>query len=82
MNMCLLCERGLVCRNWPLQMILLLNGDIIDRHTKDATSYIDIKSEELRGILREVLKDVHGISLMVDKPAVSPSSYQREISSD
>jgi hypothetical protein len=63
-------------------MILLLNGDILDRHTKDATSYIDIKSEELRGILREVLKDVHGISLMVDKPTVRPSSYQREISSD
>ena len=59
-----------------------LNRDILDRHTKDAISYIDIKSEELRGILREVLKDVHGISLMVDKPTVRPSSYQREIPSD
>jgi hypothetical protein len=82
MNMCLLCERGLVSKNWPLQMILLLNGGILDRKTKDAISYIDIKSEELRGILREVLKDVHGISLMVDKPTVRPSSYQREIPSN
>jgi hypothetical protein len=62
-------------------MILLLNGDILDRDTKDATSYVDVKSEELRGILREVLKDVHGISLMVDKPTVYPS-YHREIPND
>jgi hypothetical protein len=63
-------------------MILLLNGGILDRKTKDAISYIDIKSEELRGILREVLKDVHSISLMVEKPIVRPSSYQRQIPSD
>ena len=79
--MCLLCERGLVSSNWPLQMILLLNKDILDRDTKDATSYADIKSEELRDILREVLKDVDGLSLMVDKPTVRPS-HQREIPSD
>ena len=79
MNMCLLCERGLTSRNWLLQILLLLNGGILDRHNKDATSYIDIKSEELQGILREVLKDVHSISLMVDKLTVRPSSYQREI---
>jgi hypothetical protein len=63
-------------------MILLFNGDILDRKTKDPMSYIDIKSEELRGILREVLKDVHDISLMVEKPTVRPSSYQRQIPSD
>jgi hypothetical protein len=63
-------------------MILLFNGDILDRKTKDAISYVDIKSEELRDVLREVLKDVHGISLMVDKPIVRPSSYQREIPDD
>jgi hypothetical protein len=79
MNMYSLCERGFVSRNWPLQMILLLNRNIIDRNTKDPTSYIDIKSEELRDNLREVLKDVHGNSLMVEKPTVRPSSYQREI---
>jgi hypothetical protein len=82
MNMCSLCERGLVSRNRPSQMILLFNGDILDRNTKDPISYIDIKLEELRGILREVLKDVHGISLMVEKPTVHPSSYQRQIPSD
>jgi hypothetical protein len=60
----------------------LFNKDILDRNTKDATSYVDIKSEELRDVLREVLKDVYGISLMVDKPTVRPSSYQREIPSD
>jgi hypothetical protein len=60
-------------------MILLFNGDILDWKTKDATSYIDIKSEELRSILREVLKDVYGISMVVEKPTVRPSSYQREI---
>jgi hypothetical protein len=32
-------------------------------------------------ILREVLKDVHGISLMVEKPTVRPSSHQREMPS-
>ncbi|PMD21103.1 P-loop containing nucleoside triphosphate hydrolase protein [Hyaloscypha hepaticicola] len=42
----------------------------IDRNTKDAISYVDIKSEELRDVLREVLKDVYGISLMVDKSTV------------
>lgn len=82
MNMCSLCERGLVSRNQSSQMILLFNGDILDRKTKDPMSYIDIKSEELRDILREVLKDVHGISLMVEKPTVRPSSYQRQIPSD
>jgi len=55
--------------------------DILDRSTKDAAFYVDIKSEELRDILREVLKDVHGISLMVEKPIVRPSSHQREITS-
>jgi hypothetical protein len=82
MNIYSLCERGLVSRNWPLQMILLLNGDVPDRDTKDPTSYVDIKAEELRDILREVLKDVYGISLMVEKPIVRPASFQREIPSD
>jgi hypothetical protein len=49
--------------------------DILDWSTKDAAFYVDIKSEELRDILREVLKDVYGISLMVEKPIIRPSSY-------
>jgi hypothetical protein len=56
--------------------------DILDRDNKDAAFYVDIKSEELRDILREILKDVHGISLMVEKPTVRPSSYGREIPSN
>jgi len=42
----------------------------IDKETKESTFHVDVKSEELRDILREVLKDVHGISLMEDKPTV------------
>jgi hypothetical protein len=34
------------------------------------TSYIDIKSEDLRDILREVLHDIKAVSLMEDKPSV------------
>ncbi len=34
------------------------------------TAYIDIKSEGLRDILRDVLKDVKWIRLGEDKPAV------------
>jgi len=50
------------------------NNNGLDKETKEPTFHIDIKSEELRDILREVLKDVYGISLMKDKPSVSLSS--------
>ena len=33
-------------------------------------SFIDIKSEGLRDILRDVLHDIKAISLMEDKPSV------------
>ncbi|KAI9748613.1 MAG: hypothetical protein M4579_007174 [Chaenotheca gracillima] len=42
----------------------------IDRMTKEPTCYVDIKSEELRDILRTILRDVSGISLVEDKPSV------------
>ncbi|KAG4427614.1 hypothetical protein IFR05_016902 [Cadophora sp. M221] len=42
----------------------------IDKDTKELTFYVDVNSEELRDILREVLKDVYGVSLMEDKPSV------------
>jgi hypothetical protein len=80
--MCLLYRRGLVSKNWPLQIILLFNKDILDRKTKDVISYVNIKSEELQDVLREVLKNVYSISLMVNKPTVRPSSNKREILSD
>jgi hypothetical protein len=43
----------------------------LDKETKEPTFHVDVKSEELRDILREVLKDVYGVSLMEDKPSVS-----------
>lgn len=47
-----------------------ING-FTDKDSKEATSYIDVKSEPLREILREVLWAVRAISLMEDKPSVS-----------
>ncbi|KAF2177301.1 hypothetical protein K469DRAFT_742614, partial [Zopfia rhizophila CBS 207.26] len=44
----------------------------VDKTTKDTTSYIDIKSEFLRDILREILRDVRGVSLAEDMPTVEP----------
>ncbi|KAI9790551.1 MAG: hypothetical protein M1816_005058 [Peltula sp. TS41687] len=45
----------------------------IERHkrNRDFSVFLDIKSECLRDILREVLKDVRGTSLREDKPTVS-----------
>jgi hypothetical protein len=42
----------------------------LERHSKEVTIYIDIKSEGLRDILRVVLHDIKAISLMEDKPSV------------
>ncbi|KAJ5752813.1 ATPase AAA-type core [Penicillium odoratum] len=42
----------------------------VDRNSEEVTPYIDIKSEDLRDILREVLHDVKAISLMEDKPSI------------
>jgi len=50
------------------------NNNSLDKKTKEPTFYIDIKSEELRDILREVLKDVYSVSLIEDKPSISLSS--------
>jgi len=44
--------------------------ELVDKTTKDTTSYIDIKSEYLRDILRETLQDVRGVSLAEDMPTV------------
>ncbi|KAF4628690.1 hypothetical protein G7Y89_g9463 [Cudoniella acicularis] len=49
----------------------------INRETKDPIFYIDIKSEDLRDVLREVLKDVYRISLLEDKPRKSPRFINR-----
>ena len=50
------------------------NNNSLDKETKEPTFYVDIKSEELRDILKEVLKDVYGVSLIEDKPSISLSS--------
>ncbi|OJD10372.1 hypothetical protein ACJ73_09821 [Blastomyces percursus] len=42
----------------------------IDNESKESTTYIDVKSEVLRDILREVLQDAKGVSLMEDKPSI------------
>ncbi|PKX91221.1 uncharacterized protein P174DRAFT_454055 [Aspergillus novofumigatus IBT 16806] len=43
----------------------------VDRNSNAVMTYVDIKSEGLREILRAVLQDVKAISLMEDKPSVS-----------
>ncbi|KKZ65599.1 hypothetical protein EMCG_08563 [[Emmonsia] crescens] len=42
----------------------------IDNESKESTTYIDVKSEVLRDILRGVLQDAKGINLMEDKPSI------------
>ncbi|KAL2695082.1 hypothetical protein AAEP93_004143 [Penicillium crustosum] len=42
----------------------------VDRNSDEVTSYIDIKSEGLRDILRVVLHDIKAISLLEDKPSI------------
>ncbi|KAJ6038269.1 uncharacterized protein N7446_005079 [Penicillium canescens] len=42
----------------------------VERNSEEVTPYIDIKSEGLRNILREVLHDIKAISLMEDKPSI------------
>ncbi|KAF7166805.1 hypothetical protein CNMCM6106_002503 [Aspergillus hiratsukae] len=42
----------------------------VERNSEEVTSYIDIKSDGLRDILRVVLHDIKAISLMEDKPSI------------
>jgi len=42
----------------------------LDWQNKYQKTYVDIKSIEIRTVLREVLKDVSGIGLREDKPTV------------
>lgn len=48
--------------------------DILDKKASTNTIYIDIKLEQLRDILRIVLKGVYRISAKEDKPLVSSPS--------
>ena len=47
-----------------------LSNTFIDKNTKETTSYIDVKSEPLREVLRDILRGVKAVSLMEDKPSV------------
>ncbi|EDN09608.1 predicted protein [Histoplasma mississippiense (nom. inval.)] len=42
----------------------------IDNESKESTSYIDVKSEVLRDILRGMLQYAKGVNLMEDKPSI------------
>ncbi|CAG8017779.1 unnamed protein product [Penicillium salamii] len=42
----------------------------VDRTSKQMVPFIDIKSEGLRDILRDVLHDIKAVSLMEDKPSI------------
>ncbi|KAJ5982626.1 hypothetical protein N7451_012726 [Penicillium sp. IBT 35674x] len=42
----------------------------VERISEEVTPYIDIKSEGLRDVLREVLHEIKTISLMEDKPSI------------
>jgi hypothetical protein len=47
----------------------------IDRKGLKSTTYVDIKSECLRDILRTVLEDIKWLCLGEDKPTVSPDRH-------
>ncbi|CAG8138429.1 unnamed protein product [Penicillium nalgiovense] len=42
----------------------------VDRTSKEVVPFIDIKSEGLRDIVRDVLHDIKAVSLMEDKPSI------------
>ena len=46
------------------------NNDYLDKKTDDETFYIDINSEQLQEILKEVLQGVKGICLDGEEPMV------------
>lgn len=46
------------------------NKNDLDKKTINSTYYVDIKSEELRNILRTMLRDIRAINLNEDKSVV------------
>jgi hypothetical protein len=65
-----------VVRRWVGQcisttLVSLANCESLDKKIKVITCYIDVKSEHLRDILRDVLKDIKGVSLNKSKLSVS-----------
>lgn len=79
LNIHLLSVNVLVRNTFTLktETILIL---FLDRNSEEVTSFIDIKSEGLRDILRVVLHEIKAISVMEDKPSViETESYSQEI---
>ena len=56
----------------------LLMKRLLDRETEETTFHIDIKSEWLRDVLRDILKDVQVISLKEGKLSVSQPLQRNE----
>ena len=50
------------------------NENDLEKKTLDPTYYVDIKSKELRDILRTILRDIRMINLNEDKPTIKLSS--------
>ena len=46
------------------------NNGIADKDTNELTFYIDVKSEGLRNILREIMQNIKKVSLRENKPSV------------
>ena len=65
-------------------MLRLLKNGIVadvdaDRVTSKPTAYIDIKSDSLQDVLRNVLKHIKWIGLGGDKPSVYASVHDQSI---
>jgi len=50
-----------------------------DKKSEKQTYFINIKSTELKDVVKEVLKDVPGLSLEEDKPSVSTFPISKEV---
>jgi hypothetical protein len=70
MNTCSLFACGLVRIVVSMRTSVANNDKCLDKKTDDQTFYIDIKSDPLQEILREVLQGVKGICLDGEEPMV------------
>jgi hypothetical protein len=52
-----------------------VSNELQTKKTQETTSYIDIKSASLRDILREICKDIRGVSLADITPSVRATGH-------
>jgi hypothetical protein len=57
-----------------ISWVFLIADLAIDRFTQKTTSHVDIKSTWLRDILRDVCRDIRGVSLASSMPSVRAMS--------